>query len=166
MNTTGNTISPKLFTAALENIFRRLTWETRGLKIDDEYLNHLRFADDILIRANAQHELQCMRHELGDKNENQGLKVNKSKTKVMMKNDIQTYVSNTQIENVESYIYLGQRHSSSDKNQDQEIQRRITAGWTTCLKRQLYNSCVPPAVIYGTEIWALATHQPCKEQAR
>ena len=34
----GDTISPKLFTAALESIFRRLTWETRGLKIDGEYL--------------------------------------------------------------------------------------------------------------------------------
>ena len=44
--------SPKLFTAALESIFRRLTWETRGLKIDGEYLSHPRFADDILICAN------------------------------------------------------------------------------------------------------------------
>ena len=38
----GDTISPKLFTAALERISRRLTWVTRGLKIDDEYLNHHR----------------------------------------------------------------------------------------------------------------------------
>ena len=36
----GDTISPKLFTAALESIFRRLTWETRSLKIDGEYLRH------------------------------------------------------------------------------------------------------------------------------
>ena len=52
-------ILPKLFTAALESIFRRPTWETRGLKIDGEYLslNH-RFADDILICANIPHELQ------------------------------------------------------------------------------------------------------------
>ena len=32
----GDNISPKLFSAALESIFRRLTWETRGLKIDGE----------------------------------------------------------------------------------------------------------------------------------
>ena len=31
----GDTISPKLFTAALESIFR-LSWETRGMKIDGE----------------------------------------------------------------------------------------------------------------------------------
>ena len=30
----GDTISPKLFTATLEGIFRRLNWETNGVKID------------------------------------------------------------------------------------------------------------------------------------
>ena len=30
----GDTISPKLFTATLENIFRRLNWENKGVKID------------------------------------------------------------------------------------------------------------------------------------
>ncbi|MEG7522580.1 MAG: reverse transcriptase domain-containing protein, partial [Chromatiales bacterium] len=68
----GDTISPKL------------TWETRGLRIDGEYLSHLRLADDIFICANTPHELQQMLQELADESENQGLKVNNSKTKVMM----------------------------------------------------------------------------------
>ena len=80
----GDTISPKLFTAALESIFRELTWETRGLKTNGEYLSHLRFADDILVCANAPRELQQMLQELADERENQGLKMNKSKTKVIM----------------------------------------------------------------------------------
>ena len=78
----GDIISPKLCTAALESIFRRLSLETRGLKVDGEYLSHLRFADDILICANTPHELQQMLQELADDSENQGLKINKSKTKV------------------------------------------------------------------------------------
>ena len=61
----GDTISPKLFTAALESIFRRLSWETRGMKIDGEYICHLPFADDILI-------CQQMLHELADESEDQG----------------------------------------------------------------------------------------------
>ncbi|KAK2175953.1 hypothetical protein NP493_694g01003 [Ridgeia piscesae] len=83
----------------------------------------------------------------------------------MMENDTPKYINNTQIENVGSYFYLGQRCSSRDKNQDKEIQRRITAGWTgfanhrdifkgnigTCLKRQVYNSCVLPAMTHGAE---------------
>ena len=158
----GDTISPRLFTTALESIFRRLAWETRGLKIDGDYLSDLRFADDILIRANTPHELQQILKELA--NENQGLKMNMSKTKVM-ENDTPIYVNNTQIKNVESYIYLGQRYSTREKNQDKEIQRRITAGWTTfakdnigtCLKRQVYNSCALPAMTYGAATWALTT---------
>ena len=55
------------------------------------------------------------------------------------------------------------------KSKTKKIQRRITAGWTafaknrdifkgniaTCLKRQVYKSCVLPAMIYGAETWAL-----------
>ena len=80
-------------------------------------------------------------------------------------------MNNTQIENVESYIYLGQRYSTRDKNQDKEIPRRITSRWTafakhrnifkgnigTCLKRQINNSCVHPVTSYGAETWALTT---------
>ncbi len=91
--------------------------------------------------------------------------MNISKTKVMLENDTPIYINTTQIENVESYAFLGQRYSIRDKNQDKEIQKRITAGWTTfakhrdifkgnfgtCLKRQVYNSYVLPAMTYGAE---------------
>ena len=46
-------------------------WETRGLKIDSEYLSHLRFADDILICSNTTHELLQMLQELANERENQ-----------------------------------------------------------------------------------------------
>ena len=45
----GDTISPKLFIPTLESIFRRRNWENKDLQIDGEYLNHLRFADDIFL---------------------------------------------------------------------------------------------------------------------
>ena len=96
--------------------------------------------------------------------------MNKSKTKMMMETNTPIYVNNIQIENFESYIYLGQRYSTRNKNQDKEIQRKITAGWTafakhcdifkgnigTCL-RQIYNSCILLAMTYGAETWALTT---------
>ena len=74
-------------------------------RLEDRYL---RFADDILICANTPHEQKLQ--ELAHVNENQGLK-----TKAIMENDTPIYVNNTQIENVESYIYLGQRYSTRDK---------------------------------------------------
>ena len=112
-----------------------------------------------------------MIQELADKSESQGLKMNKSKTKVMMETDTPIYFKNSQIKNVESYIYLGQRYNTRDKNQDKRIQRRITTGWTafakhrdifkgnigTCTKRQVYNACVLLAMTYGAETWALTS---------
>ena len=69
--------------AAFERISRRLTWETRGLKID---------AYDILICANTPHDLQQMLQKLADGSKNQGLKMNKSKIMVIMENDTPIYV--------------------------------------------------------------------------
>ncbi|KAK2181353.1 hypothetical protein NP493_403g09022 [Ridgeia piscesae] len=85
----------------------------------------------------------------------------------MMETDTLIYVNNTQIENVESYVYLGQKYNKRNKNQDKEIYRRVTARWTafgkhrdifkgnigTRLKRQINNSCVLPAMISGAETW-------------
>ena len=105
----GDTILLKLFTAALKSIFRRRTWETRGLTIDGEYPSHVCFADDILICANTPHELQQMLEELADESDNQVLKMNKSKIKMIMETDTPIHVKNTQIESVERYIYLGQK---------------------------------------------------------
>ena len=59
-------------------------------------VSHLRFADSILICSNTPLKLEQMLPEFADESENQGLKMNKSKTKAIIEND-------TQVENVESY---------------------------------------------------------------
>ncbi|WKY03173.1 hypothetical protein Q1695_016459 [Nippostrongylus brasiliensis] len=45
----GDTISPKLFNASLENIMRTLEWDDMVVKIDGRQLHHLRIADDIVL---------------------------------------------------------------------------------------------------------------------
>ncbi|KAK2171715.1 hypothetical protein NP493_1033g00041 [Ridgeia piscesae] len=90
----------------------------------------------------------------------------------MMEADTPIYVNNTQIENVESYSFLGQRYSTRDKNLHKETQRRILSRWTAfvkqrdifkgnigpCMEKQIYNSCILPAMTYGAETWALTIH--------
>ena len=67
------------------------------------------------------------------------------------------------IEEVQSYIYLGQRVSLLETGMANEINRRIQAGWKSfndhkivlksnvpnSLKKKLYNQCVLPAMTYA-----------------
>ena len=80
----GDTISPKLFTATLESIFRRLNWENKGVKIDGEFLSNLRFADDIFLCTETPQELQQMLQELSDESKRMGLKMNIAKTIIII----------------------------------------------------------------------------------
>ena len=103
----GDTISPKLFTATLESIFRRLNWENKGVKIDGEFLSNIRFADDIFLCTETPQVLQQMLQELSDESRQMGLKMNITKTKV----------NNVRIENVPGYVYLGQHYSLKETEQ-------------------------------------------------
>ena len=94
----GDTISPKLFTATLESIFRRLNWENKGVKIDGEFLSNLRFADDIFLCTETPQELQQILQELSDESRQMGLKMNITKTKVMVVDNTPINVNNVLIE--------------------------------------------------------------------
>ena len=97
-----------------------------------------------------------MLQELSDESMRMGLKMNITKTKVMVVDNTPINVNNVLIENVQGYVYLGQHYSLKEKNQDKEMQRRTMAGWAAyakhrdifksnlaiCLKRQVYNSCM------------------------
>ena len=72
----GDTISPKLFTATLESIFRRLNWENKGMEIYGQFLSKLRFADDIFLCTETPQELQQILQERSDESRRMGLKMN------------------------------------------------------------------------------------------
>ena len=61
-----DTISPKLFTATLESLFRMLNWENESVKIDGEFLNNFHFADDTFVCTGIPQKLQHMLQELSD----------------------------------------------------------------------------------------------------
>ncbi|KAI8428992.1 hypothetical protein MSG28_007581 [Choristoneura fumiferana] len=60
----GDVISPKLFTAGLEDDFKVLDWKGRGINNNGEYFTHLRFADDIVVMAETMEDLSAMLTDL------------------------------------------------------------------------------------------------------
>ncbi|GBP70293.1 Retrovirus-related Pol polyprotein from type-1 retrotransposable element R2 [Eumeta japonica] len=64
----GEPLSPKLFSAVLENVFRKLHWNHYGLDIDGRKLNHLGFADDIILFDENPSKIQVMIEELSNEN--------------------------------------------------------------------------------------------------
>ena len=79
----GDVISPKLFTNALEDVFKTLDWTGQGINVNGEYISHLRFADDIVIVAETLEQLDRMLHGLNGASRRVGLGMNLDKTKVM-----------------------------------------------------------------------------------
>ena len=118
----GDTISPKLFSATLESIFRRLNLENKGVKIDGELLSDLRFADGIFLCTETLHELQHMLQELSDESRRVGLNMNIAKTKVMVVDKTPINVNNVLIDNGQGYVYLDIHNNLKEKNQDKYIQ--------------------------------------------
>ena len=79
----GDSISPKLFTAAIQEVFKNSDLELRGLDIDGERLTDLRFADDIALTTNNVDDMEQQLNILNDQSKKVGLKIHRGKTKSM-----------------------------------------------------------------------------------
>lgn len=76
----GDTISPKLFTLAMKDIFKDQEWKRKGVNIDGKYLSHLRFADVIILMSSNPEELGNVIRELERTSKAVGLRMNLPKT--------------------------------------------------------------------------------------
>ncbi|GBP37637.1 hypothetical protein EVAR_34674_1 [Eumeta japonica] len=70
---------PILFIAILENIIGKLDWRKLGLCIKGAYLNHLRFADDLVLLSETASEMQLMIETLHNSSNKVGLEMNLTK---------------------------------------------------------------------------------------
>ena len=78
----GCNISPKLFTSCLQHaIINKIKWENKGVKIDDDYLFHIIFADDIVRIANSTSKLQEMLQDIHDISKPVGFKMHRGRPK-------------------------------------------------------------------------------------
>ncbi|KAL0829286.1 hypothetical protein ABMA28_004096 [Loxostege sticticalis] len=169
----GDPLSPKLFTAVLEQLFRKLDWGHLGLNINGTRLSHLRFADDLVILEEDPLTLESMIQTLVDRSREVGLEMNTSKTKMMTNSiPIDITINGQKLEYVEEYVYLGQIISPKDQ-MSKEIDKRIASGWKTFwalkeimkskelgmkIKKKTFDTCILPCITYGCETWALTKH--------
>eukprot|EP00795_Rhopilema_esculentum_P008762 gene8762-biopygen9749 len=174
----GDTLSPVMFTAALEEIFRRMEVE-EGININGEKMNNLRFADDIILFAENEEDLSKLLNELNKERRKDGMKMNRKKTKIMC-NEIarkrrrkKIIVDGEQLEEVDDDKYLG-RLLTPGNEMAKEIDERVTSAWKRfgqystflrdqrmpmCLKRKIMNTVILPSMTYGAETWSLTNCQ-------
>ncbi|GBP91596.1 Putative uncharacterized transposon-derived protein F52C9.6 [Eumeta japonica] len=134
----GDPLSPKLFSAILESVFRDLEWQKDGINIDGKKLNHLRFADDpVLITDNAT-TLQHMLQQLTEASRKVG--------------QIIAFKDQTNIEIERRVANAWNRYWSL-----KEILK--SEHFPIGAKRKVFNvqcSCVLPCLTYGCQTWALS----------
>ena len=78
----GGPISRKLFTAVIEEIFKKADLD-KGINIDGERLQNLRFADDVALVTKTTKEIEEHLNKLNTESNKCGLKIHKDKTKFM-----------------------------------------------------------------------------------
>ena len=166
----GDTLSPKMFTAAVEDIFQKANLEERGININGEMLTDLRFADDVALTTTSVKEMEEQLIRLNRESNKVGLKMHKGKTKFMTNFTTQETITidNHQIEKVDKYKYLGQT-LKMENNTEEEILARIKAGWRSfgihkniltdkdipmTLRSRVYDQCVLTTIVYGAETWS------------
>lgn len=171
----GCVLSPTLFNIYSEiAVTKALTGELKGIKINGEYINCIRYADDMAIITENIEELNYLLQKVNDEYANIGLNINKRKTKMMIVNKTPInnellLLNNEQIKQVSTYNYLGcQVNEIWDP--DQEIKVRIEKARNVFIKmkqllcnRQLdldirwrmVQCYVLPVLLYGAETWTL-----------
>ena len=167
----GDPMSSMLFNVALEEVFKSLDLENKGLKINGEFLNNLRFADDVVMITNELEQLKQMVLELNEASKIAGLNINLSKTKIFSKSKMHEpiVIENIPLEGKDEVIYLGQL-IAWDKRNEKEINRRIILAWkkfwslkfifkgpfSNKQKSEIFNSSVIPSLIYGSQTWVMS----------
>ena len=137
-------------------MFGKLKLENKEDKKDT--LSTISTSSMSLLSTVTTRELQQMPLELCDEDSQPGQKMNIVNTMVMFTDNTPVHVNNSQMENVEGYVCLGQHCNL--KKQDNVIQVKVDGsrqppGYLQKLHYchlhydTVYNSCLMPAMTYG-----------------
>ena len=171
----GCVLSPHLFNVYTDIIFRDFE-DIPGVSLSGEYINNLRYADDTVLIAESEEELQKLVDAVKEGSRVYGLEMNTKKTKTMIvrrdSNDgsrVNIKVDGVTLEQVESYQYLGQI-ITEDGRCEKEIRRRIGIAKTNFLKmkdvlitkklsmeirKKILHCYIMSTLMYAAETWVI-----------
>jgi hypothetical protein len=171
----GCVLSPTLFNIYTEMIFREID-NCKGVTIGGINITNLRYADDTVLLAESEEELQSIVNKVNAAGKKYNMKMNSKKTKTMVmskkeiKPTIHIYIDETCTEQVQQFIYLGQRFTN-DARCDAEIARRIEIARSAFRKmnsilttrrnsietrKRLLKCYVWSTLLYGAETWTIS----------
>ena len=140
-----------------------------GIKIAGRNINHLRYADDTILRAESEEELKSILMRAKEESEKAGLKLNIQKTKTMASSPIISWqIDGEKVETVKDFIFLGSK-ITADGDCSHKIKRHLLlerkamTNLESILKirdivvnKGLYSQSYGfPVVMYGCEIWTI-----------
>ncbi|KAI5726285.1 hypothetical protein M8J77_026528 [Diaphorina citri] len=167
-------ISPILFNVFVEQIIdEAIAKENRGLKINGEIVNNLRYADDTLLIASSEEDLKYLLTNLFQVCQKYGMKINMKKTKVMCVSKkenkrMNVIINGEKLDQVEKYKYLG-AEITTDGRCETEIIKRINltkrafwnhkdlmkSGVNIHTKLRLLKTYMFSVFSYGSEAWTI-----------
>lgn len=125
----GCNLSPTLFNLYIENTLKKLREdEIGGIKINDMLVQMLSFSDDIALIAESDEALGNMLTKMNDSCKEYKMKINKSKTKILIcsKQELLSNITieNEKLETVQCFTYLGSK-ITHDGRSEMDINSRI-----------------------------------------
>ena len=166
----GCIISPCLFNVVLDYIMKKSAEGLNGLTFsDNQSVTDLDYADDIVYLSDNEADTQLFVDRLNSYASLLGLTINTKKTKTMSSLNLNIVVNGEQIEQVNSFTYLGSILSAETSACGCEIMTRIEKSMSqfsrlgkaifnrkdlsTKTKMRIYNSAIIPVLLYGAETW-------------
>ena len=172
----GCVLSPALFNLYTDIIFRNAE-HLPGLKIGGETINNLRYADDTVLLAESESDLQQIVDVIKEESEKFGLLMNVKKTKTMVftKSEdipqIKITINNKVVDQVKSFQYLGVM-VTEDGRSEKELLRRIALAkrkfsemsplltnhdLSIKTKLRLTKCYIWSVLLYASETWSLTS---------
>ncbi|GFR61587.1 endonuclease-reverse transcriptase [Elysia marginata] len=107
----GCILPPSLFNLYSEYLLQEAIYEKSGILINGVNINTIRYADDTVILAESEEQLQAVLDRIVDKCKEYGMEINAKKTKTMhVGRDTKALtitVGNAMLDLISKYSYLG-----------------------------------------------------------